>query len=82
MSKSEVRSKYGEPDSVNESAKGEVWSYRFNQPGAKRFIPFHEYTTLYEKPQSGSIIFGSNGRVKDYSFSKGRSLGHYMFGGD
>ncbi len=64
MSKGQIRQMYGEPESVNHSGRGEVWSYYFNRGGA--FIPYN----FGYRPRTGVFIFGENGRLKDYNWNE------------
>ena len=71
MSKEQVRARYGRPTNISSSAHGEVWMYVFNNLDGGDFIPFYgEIHRAMKKRHGGSIIFGGDGRVKDFNWNE------------
>ena len=70
MSKEEVRARYGRPVHVSTSSRGEAWSYVFGAFDGTAFIPFYGpvHNAVRER-RGGVIIFGANGRVKDFNWN-------------
>lgn len=68
MTKAQVLQRYGRPVHTSVSARGEVWGYAFNTIEAHDFIPV--YGALTKRSRGGSIIFGSDGRVKDFNWGE------------
>lgn len=74
MTESEVRAKYGEPDSTHTTPNGETWTYSFMPPGYLWLIPGYGATqTFSPKKQRSLVVVLRNGRVKNYSFGQSRS---------
>ena len=70
MTKEEVRARYGRPMNVSMSSRGETWSYLFNAIEGQDFIPFYGAVhNAVRKRHGGAIIFGADGRVKDYTWN-------------
>ena len=64
MSKGQIRQMYGEPDNINHSTRGEVWTYWFNKGAA--FIPYN----FGYKQRNGVFVFDDNGRLKDFTWNE------------
>lgn len=81
MTKSQVRARYGEPDSVYVTPNGEAWSYSFNAPGFLWQIPGYGLSRMFstQKGHHLHVAFGSDGRVKTYNFSENKSALKRMF---
>lgn len=61
MTKSQVLKAWGEPGGKQVSGSGEIWTY-----GGQRWKRMIPYAGPFLKVQTGKVLFGSNGRVKDY----------------
>jgi len=71
MTKDQVIDLYGQPVEMNSTSHGEVWSYVFNNFDARSFIPYYgDYHDATKRRHSGTIIFGADGRVKDFSWNE------------
>ena len=71
MTKEQVRARYGRPTNISSSAHGEVWMYVFNNLDGGDFIPFYGgIHAAMKKRHGGSIIFGGDGRVKDFNWNE------------
>jgi outer membrane protein assembly factor BamE (lipoprotein component of BamABCDE complex) len=81
MSKDEVLNQYGQPVNVSISSRGgEVWVYVFNNFDARVLIPYYgEIHEAFRKRNSGTIIFGPNGRVADYHWNMSNPVGGTVF---
>jgi outer membrane protein assembly factor BamE (lipoprotein component of BamABCDE complex) len=82
MTQSEVRARYGEPDSTSETPNGETWSYGAKGPSmTDRLLPGEVYAIkqMGKRPRHLSISFDQNGRVKTYIRSESRSAGERIF---
>jgi outer membrane protein assembly factor BamE (lipoprotein component of BamABCDE complex) len=64
MSKSQVRSMYGDPDSISHSARGEIWHYWFNKGHA--FIPYN----FGYHARMGTFTFNANGVLTDFNYNE------------
>ena len=75
MTKSEVRSRYGDPDSVISTPNGENWSYSFNSPAVLMLIPGYGFASQFSSKKNHhlNVAFGANGRVKTYSHNESKS---------
>jgi len=69
MTREAVLARYGDPDSVQQTAKGEVWSYRAKVRG-KDFIPM--YGAFTQQRKGGQIGFDTAGRVAAYDWGTTR----------
>lgn len=80
MSKDEVLNKYGEPLSISSSSRGEMWLYTFNNFDATSLIPYYgPVHQAFKRRNSGNITFGSNGRVKDFTWNEISPKGATIF---
>lgn len=61
MTKSQVLKAWGEPGGKQVSGSGEIWTY-----GGQRWMRMIPYAGPFIHIQTGKVLFGSNGRVKDY----------------
>lgn len=64
MSTRQIREMYGEPNSINHSGRGEVWSYWFNSGHA--FIPYN----FGYRARTGTFIFDADGVLKDFNYNE------------
>jgi outer membrane protein assembly factor BamE (lipoprotein component of BamABCDE complex) len=64
MTEAQIRDMYGEPDSINHSARGDVWHYWFNSGHA--FIPYN----FGYSARTGDFIFDANGVLKDFNYNE------------
>ena len=64
MTQSQVRDMYGDPDSVDHSAQGDIWHYWFNK--GSMFIP---YNYGYHS-RTGTFFFDQSGVLKDYNYNE------------
>ena len=81
MTKDQVINMYGEPTNVTSSgSRGEVWCYVFNNFDGRSFIPYYgEFHEAFKRRHSGTVIFGSNGRVKDFNWNESNPRGATIF---
>ena len=61
MSKAQVIHTWGEPGGRQVSGSGEIWSY-----GGERWKRMIPYAGPFLNVQTSKVVFGSNGRVKDF----------------
>lgn len=61
MTKSQVIQAWGEPGGRQVSGSSEVWSY-----GGQRWKRMIPYAGPFMNVQTSKVVFGSNGRVKDF----------------
>ncbi len=64
MSEHRIREMYGEPDSINHSAHGNVWTYWFNR--GHSFIPYN----FGYRARTGVFMFDANGVLKDFNYNE------------
>jgi len=69
MTREAVLARYGDPDSVRQTAKGEVWSYRAKVRGHD-FIPV--YGAFTQQRKGGDIGFDTGGKVSAYDWGTTR----------
>ena len=72
MTKDQVINMYGEPTNVSSSgSRGEVWHYVFNNFDGRAFIPIYGgYHQAFKRRNSGTIMFGRDGRVQDFNWNE------------
>jgi len=61
MTKAQVINAWGEPGGRQVSGSGEIWSY-----GGQRWKRMIPYAGPFVNVQTSKVVFGSNGRVKDF----------------
>jgi outer membrane protein assembly factor BamE (lipoprotein component of BamABCDE complex) len=64
MTRSQVRARYGDPDRVSQSGRGEVWHYWFNKGHA--FIP---YNYGYHA-RTADFVFNADGVLTDFNYNE------------
>jgi hypothetical protein len=70
MTKSTIVGLYGEPNTKSASGDGETWTYIFKSDKKATFGQrLTGYAELVEQPKGCVIMFGSNGRVSNYSWN-------------
>jgi outer membrane protein assembly factor BamE (lipoprotein component of BamABCDE complex) len=80
MTKDEVLNRYGEPTNMNTSSRGETWFYVFNNFDARSLIPYYgQYHEATKRRHSGTVIFGADGRVKDFNWNETNPKGATIF---
>ena len=61
MTKQQVIAAWGEPSSRQVSGSGEIWTW-----GGQRWKGMIPYAGPFVNVQTGRVIFGTNGRVRDF----------------
>lgn len=83
MTKSQVIRAWGEPGGRQVTGSGEIWTY-----GGQRWKRMIPYAGAFVNVQTSKVMFGSNGRVKDFRVTdhgdamtdmEGYSGGHNAF---
>jgi len=64
MTENQIRHMYGEPNSVNHSGRGDIWTYWFNRGAA--FIPYN----FGYQARTGVFMFDANGRLREFNWNE------------
>ncbi len=74
MTKSQVRAKYGDPDSVYSTPNGESWTYDFAAPRSLLLIPGYGASQMFNTKKNNHLFVVFRGdRVKTYNFGRFKS---------
>ena len=74
MTKSQVRTKYGAPDSVYSTPNGESWTYDFQAPRGLLLIPGYGASQMFNTTKNNHLLVVFRGdRVKTYNFGRFKS---------
>jgi hypothetical protein len=63
MTRAQVRKRYGEPDNIHVTSRGETWFYFFNR--GHYFIPYY-----FGAPRTATFYFNGAGFLTDFEYNQ------------